>query len=342
MPKTTYAAKKFTPAHQQVIDRANSIVAQYEDAGMNLTLRQVYYQFVARDWLENKQTEYKRLGEILQAARMAGQMDWLAMIDRTRNLKGIGHHKTPEDLIEAASKSFHPDLWKDQQHHVEVWIEKDAGIGVIEGVCQRNDINYFSCRGYVSASEMWSASQRLRFAIEDGKQVTVLHIGDHDPSGVDMTRDITDRLRTFIHQDWAGLNMGPGQHTRGSIKTSMRQHLHDKGAIVTWADPWQVKRIALTIDQIETYEPPPNPAKQTDSRFLDYQEQTGLDESWELDALDPFVLQDLIQDEIELVRDEEKWDAAYDAMLTERATLAEVHKNWAQIARVHRPKTEEN
>ena len=342
MPLTTYAPKKFTPAHEDVIAKANSIIAQYEDAGLTLTLRQVYYQFVARGWLPNRQNEYKRLGEILNDARMAGRVDWEAMVDRTRNLRAIGHHKTPADLIEAASKTFHPDLWLGQHQHVEVWIEKDAAIGVVENVCRTNDVGYFSCRGYTSQSEMWAAAQRLRFAIEDGNVVTILHIGDHDPSGLDMSRDIEDRLRTFIHMDWAGLHMGPGQHTRGRIKASMREHLRSQGAAISDADdPWRVKRIALNADQIETYSPPPNPAKQTDSRFARYAEETGLDESWELDALDPFVLQDLIQDEIEAVRDEDKWQDALEAMRTERRTLAEVHKNWKRIAEVHRPKSED-
>ena len=88
--------------------------------------------------------------------------------------------------------------------------------------------------------------------------------------------------------------------------------------------------------------PPPNPAKETDSRFERYSEETGMEHSWELDALDPFVLQDLIQDEVEELRDEEKWEEAVEQRRIERATLRAVHENWEQIARVHRPKTEEN
>lgn len=343
MPKTTYVPKKFTPAHEEVIDKANAIIDQYEEAGLSLTLRQVYYQFVARGWLVNKQTEYNRLGEILNDARLAGRIDWLAMVDRTREFKSISHHKTPADLIERVAATFHPDLWKGQGQHVEVWVEKDAAVGVIESVCRANDVGYFSCRGYTSQSEMWAAAQRLRFAIEDGNAVTILHIGDHDPSGVDMTRDITDRLRTFIHMDWAGLHLGSGSHTRGTIKASMREHIRSQGSQISdGAEPWRVKRIALNQDQIERYSPPPNPVKKSDGRWVKYFEETGLEESWELDALDPFVLQDLIQDEVDLVRNETKWADAVEAMETERATLREVHKNWKQIAAVHRPKTEEN
>lgn len=339
MPFTSYVPKKFTPAHEQVIEQAREIIDQYEAQGLSLTLRQVYYQFVARGWLPNKQNEYKRLGEILNDARLAGEIDWLSMVDRTRSLREMAHHKTPADLIEAASETYLPDLWQGQHHRVEVWIEKDAGIGVIEQVCRANDVAYFSCRGYTSQSEMWAAAQRLRFAIEDGNQVTVLHIGDHDPSGVDMSRDIEERLRMFMHRDWSGIHLGAGRWTRGEIKSSMRETIRQKGGTIEdWEDPWSLKRIALTVEQIERYNPPPNPAKQTDSRFLRYAEETGLDQSWELDALDPFVLQGLIQDEIDAVRDEDVWAEQVEAMETARATLREVHRNWTRIAEIHKPK----
>jgi hypothetical protein len=77
-------------------------------------------------------------------------------------------------------------------------IEKDALVGVIEDVCRQWDVPYFSCRGYASQSEMWGAGQRLLERIRSGRKVQVIHLGDHDPSGLDMSRDIRERLATFI------------------------------------------------------------------------------------------------------------------------------------------------
>lgn len=115
----------------------------------------------------------------------------------------------------------------------------------------------------------------------------------------------------------------------GNIKESMRDHMRKNGGhIEDHQAPWRIIRIALNYDQVLQYNPPPNPAKTTDTRFLKYVEETGLDESWELDALDPVVLQNLIQDEIDSIRKEDKWIESVDQMETDRALLQELSDNW--------------
>jgi hypothetical protein len=332
MPLISYRDKAFTPEHERVIEQADAICGEYANRGLSLTLRQLYYQFVARGLIANKQTEYKRLGSILNDARMAGRLDWAYLVDRTRNLASQSHWATPADIVKAVSTQFQIDMWEPQGRRIEVWIEKDAGIGVIESVCVDNDVPYFSCRGYTSVSELWAASQRLGAYLRNGERVKILHIGDHDPSGLDMTRDIQDRLRTFIHDDWDSDHHVPGtasggRRSRGDFYRSMNAGMKDGGDGM----PWQVKRIALSMEQVELYNPPPNPAKTTDARFLAYQEATGLDESWELDALDPFVLQDLIATEIDAWRDDDVWGAAVERLEKNRRLLAAVSENWDSI-----------
>ena len=224
MPCIEYKTINFTEATRKTILSANAIIRQYRAEGYILTLRQLYYQFVARALIGNKQTEYNRLGSIINDARLAGLIDWKSIEDRTRNLRVLSHWDSPADIINSAAVSYREDLWKEQDYRVEVWIEKDALLGVIENVCDEFDVPYFSCRGYVSQSEMWSAAQRIIGCEGDGKKVVILHLGDHDPSGLDMTRDIRDRLELF--------EAGP-----------------------------EVIRIALTEEQIAEYDPPPNPAK---------------------------------------------------------------------------------
>jgi hypothetical protein len=332
MAQTCYIPKKFTPEHRRIIDVANQICDDYDRMGLVLTLRQLYYQFVQRGLLPNQQSKYKRLGDICRDARLAGEMDWDYLIDRTRNLLDRRHWESPADMVKWASDQFHTDLWKPQRRRVEVWVEKDAAIGVIERICTDNDVAYFSCRGYTSVSEIHQAAQRIRWYIEAGEQVTVLHIGDHDPSGIDMTRDIEERLRLFISRDWAGLHMGFGSFTRGQIRTSMLQHMADKGnELPDAALPWRVQRIALNYDQVQRYNPPPNPAKTTDARFQAYFANTGLDDSWELDALDPIVLQDLIVDHIEAIRDEDIWADTVEALEHDRELLTKASDNWAGV-----------
>lgn len=293
MPKIAYMQKTIGAERLAVIQIANKIIDEYSALGFTLTLRQLYYQFVSRDLIKNSDKEYKRLGDAINDGRMLGLIDWNAIIDRTRNLRSVPHWSTPSDIIEACASSFRIDKWQGQRFRPEVWIEKDALVGVIEGVCSELDVPYFSCRGYASQSEMWSGAMRLRRYARGNQIPIILHFGDHDPSGMDMTRDITDRLRTFM----------------GGM---------------------EVRRLALNMNQVEEYTPPPNPAKITDSRATAYIAEYG-DESWELDALEPMVLAGLVRSEIEKLRDEDTWEDAVREEDRHRSLLADASTRWRDV-----------
>lgn len=274
MPKIKFANLKLRKSSLAIIAQANVIIAEYAAMGFTLTLRQLYYQFVSKDLIANKQTEYKRLGSIINDGRLAGLIDWNAIEDRGRNLQKLASWESPSDIIAACASQFRLNLWDDQEHYVECWVEKEALIGVIAVPCDKWRVPHFACKGYTSQSEMWDAGyNRLRRQRMHGKDITILHLGDHDPSGIDMTRDITDRLSLFVGR------------------------------------PLEVVRLALNMEQVEEYDPPPNPAKTTDSRFEGYAQEFG-EESWELDALSPNVIAELIEMEIEERLDRELWDAA--------------------------------
>jgi hypothetical protein len=253
-----------------IIYEANTIIREYQSQGFDLTLRQLYYQFVSRDLLKNTLKEYKRLGSVINDARLAGLIDWNCIVDRTRGIASVSTWEDPSSIIDACAYSFKINMWKNQRYRPEVWIEKEALAGVFERVCTELRVPYLSCRGYTSQSEMWRAGRRLKNYVEDGKTPYILHFGDHDPSGCDMSRDIIDRLKLF---------------TGGGV---------------------EFNRLALNKDQVETYGPPPNPAKITDSRATDYIEKYG-DESWELDALNPTILADLVRVRIEKLIDRTIW-----------------------------------
>lgn len=284
------------PARLRVVDQAVAIANEYTAQGYDLTLRQLYYQFVARDLIPNRQQEYKRLGDILNDARLGGLFPWDAMVDRTREeAGGDAGDWTPQRYLRALANSYSTPYWTDQDTRVEVWVEKEALAGVVERAATARRVTYFSCRGYTSASSMWHAAQRLeRYLDTPGvDSVVILHLGDHDPSGIDMTRDITDRLDEFLAGD----------------------------GYESWRV--QVKRIALNMDQVQQYNPPPNPAKLTDSRVDQYIARFGM-ESWELDALDPATLGALIDSNIAQVIDPDPWDAAVAKQAKERAQLVAV------------------
>lgn len=285
--KIAYVPKKFAPSSVAIIERANAIIREYQAAGYMLTLRQLYYQFVARDIIPNKVSEYKRLGSIINDGRLAGLIDWEAIEDRTRNLQSLSTWDSPKGILRTAAYSFRRDLWESQHHRVEVWIEKEALAGVFARVCNEERVPFFACRGYVSQSEMHAAAKRLEEYAERGQQPVVLHFGDHDPSGIDMTRDIEDRLAMF------------------STNTIL------------------VERLALNMEQVEEYSPPPNPAKETDSRFASYMREYG-DESWELDALDPKRLAALVENAVDGYRDSDKWEEALELENHQRARIAKI------------------
>jgi hypothetical protein len=299
MSKILYVSKKFARSSMEVIDRSNLIIEEYREQGYDLTLRQLFYQHVSRDFLPNTQKSYSRLGDIINNARLAGLVDWDAIVDRTRNVRSNSHWDSPSEIVKSCAAQFQVDKWEDQDWHVECWIEKDALVGVIERVCSRLDVAYFSCRGYTSQSEMWSAAQRLVLQARAGKSVMVVHLGDHDPSGMDMSRDIGARLELFM-----------GRYAR----------------------KLKVNRIALNMPQVDRYQPPPNPAKLTDSRAKDYIAQFG-DESWELDALDPPVMSRLIQDAVLNVRDDVRYEEAVNRERESRESLRAIADNFEEVSR---------
>jgi 3-oxoacyl-[acyl-carrier protein] reductase len=112
---------------------------------------------------------------------------------------GVGV-RLPSGIIRSAAHSYQEDFWCGQDYYVEVWIEKDALLGVVEQPCQEYRVPYFACRGNNSQSEQYKAGRRFDKCRASGKKPIVLHLGDHDPNGLDMTRDNTDRLRMFARE----------------------------------------------------------------------------------------------------------------------------------------------
>jgi len=292
MPFKKYKDIRFQEKSLELIGYVNAIIEEYQAQGYELTLRQVYYQLVARGFIPNNERSYKNLGNLINDGRLAGLIDWYAIVDRTRNLRRNSHWETPESVIESAKYSYMLDRWKDQPNYVEVWVEKDALIGIVSQVCKSLDVPHFSCRGYTSQSEMWVAAQR--FLCEDHRESrTIIHLGDHDPSGIDMTRDIQERLYMF-------------------------------GADV------EVKRVALTMEQIERFNPPPNPTKLSDARAGAYIQKYGR-ECWELDALEPKVITQLIRNEVAELVDDGLYDEIAERENRDKANIQSICDHYDEV-----------
>jgi hypothetical protein len=292
--KAKYLDFNFRPKTLEVIRTANLIIAEYLAAGYDLTLRQLYYQFVARGIIPNSDAEYKKLGSAVNDGRLAGLIDWDSIIDRTRPDRHNPHWDNPQEIIDACGQQFNLDTRINQDFYIEVWIEKDALLGILEQVCINLDVPYFSCRGYVSQSSMYEAAQRF-IREENSKQTILVHLGDHDPSGIDMTRDIQDRLKLF-------------------------------------ESDCKVLRIALMQEQIDEYNLPPNPAKITDSRCAGYIAEHG-NESWELDALEPQTITALIENAVGDYTDFARREKLVSEQNKHRGDIKKVAKKWREITK---------
>lgn len=252
------------------IQQCIEIVDEYMADGLRLTLRQLYYQLVSRDWIENTPRSYKNLGNVLAQARLAGLVDWDAIEDRGRQPRKASEWDDIQDLVESALYSYRLDRWAGQEQYVELWVEKDALAGVLLPLANEFHVTLMVNKGYSSLSAMYEAAKRI---LKNEKDTTIFYLGDHDPSGEDMVRDVRDRLTMFTHD---------------SINLS-------------------VEKIALTTEQVRQFRPPPNPAKLTDTRAKAYIAKHGRS-SWEVDALNPRQLQTIIRTALDSVVDREMMD----------------------------------
>ncbi len=296
MTLIAYQSFNFSSARLQLIETANDIIGEYESQGYTLTLRQLYYQFVARGLIENSERSYKNLGAAIADGRLAGEISWNAIEDRGRGIKAWMIEEDEREVLRDIEYGFAIDLWARQDVYVEVWVEKEALASVIQRPCERFRVPYMACKGYLSASEAWRSGQRFLEHASNGRRCVMIHLGDHDPSGIDMTRDNADRLQMFANDE----------------------HI-------------EVRRIALNMDQVQQYRPPENPAKVTDSRADEYISRFGR-KSWELDALEPRVLDRLITAELENLIDRDSWRELVEEERRRREVLGAIYHRFDEVA----------
>lgn len=288
--KIAFEHHNFKGASLQLIATCNGIIDEYLHVGLRLTLRQLYYQLVSRNIIENLERAYKNLGTLVKNGRLAGLIDWGAIEDRGRRPVVPTEFNDLGDLIESAIESYRLPRWGGQDRYVELWVEKDALSGVLAPLASEYHVTMMVNRGYSSVSAMYDAAQQRFMAHCDRKSLTVLYLGDHDPSGEDMVRDIRDRLTLLSH----GLDIA-------------------------------VEKVAITWDQVQQFAPPPNPTKKTDSRASAYVAKYG-HECWEVDALPPDVLQRLVRSEIEYHLDDRAMDTVIAQEDADKARLRDFVK----------------
>ena len=268
-----FVVRNFTKDSLRMIGIVDTIMAEYEAMGFDLTLRQLYYQLVQKNVIPNNQKSYNNLGSLVSDARLAGMLDWAIIKDRGRETQSVPHWESPADIVDQAAAQFKVDRWADQPNYVLCMVEKQALEGVLIPTCRSLDIPFAANKGYSSSSTFYETGQRLRAHAEGGQSLHIIYLGDHDPSGMDMTRDVIERMQLFSRND---------------------VHVH---------------RVALNMDQVRAMALPENFAKQTDARYKGYEAEFG-DKSWELDAIEPRTLAGLVEGAVTPLLDQKKWKAS--------------------------------
>ena len=291
--KKQYVLKRPQKKTLEIIQHVDKICTDYQNRGYRISLRQCFYVGVSTGLWENSVQMYKTLGNCVRDGRLMGLLDWDAFEDRNRSLYGFKHHESVSEIVRGAAYLYRVDKWAEQPCYVEVWVEKDALRQVVGKACGPLDVDYFPCKGYSSVTELHSAA--LRFQRRADRECHIIYLGDHDPSGLDMTRNVTAAMALY-------------------------------GASV------QVDRVALNFDQVQEFNPPPNSAKETDSRYKKYCAKYG-ESCWELDALKPEILESVIQDAIRGLMDAGLFDKACQREKDGQAEIVKLAANYDNVTR---------
>ena len=309
---------------EDLTDQIIAIVEYYEEIGIKLTNRQLYYQLVGKAFIPNAMEIYKRICTFLTDLRYCGLVDWDSIEDKARVPKKHSEWDSVSDLIRSATYQYRLPRWSDQDYYVEMYCEKEAGVNVLQTISDKYHMYFGFNKGYSSASAMYDLACRIQEQIAEGKSVIILYFGDHDPSGLDMVRDIKDRITEFLQGGCVTKNMYE------SLKSEFfRTDCEPKDSPYNgWAEEdwtsvfeewlsrnfidsifnFEVVPVALTTEQVREYNPPPNPAKITDPRAKWYIKKHGK-VSWELDAIDALELRRLAEDSVLNYLDREKYNA---------------------------------
>lgn len=184
--------KRARRTKEQTTELRNTITAVLaENAPM--TVRQVYYQLVARQLIANNRSQYQGTSDLLVKMRQDGDVPWDHIEDRNRRPRDVGMWEDLPDFLETIRYAYRKDVWATQPCQLEVWLEKDALSGIFEDVLRPNGITLNVGRGY----DGWDSIHNAAVRYGDGSKTTVLYFGDFDPSGEDMVRSLIERLAFF-------------------------------------------------------------------------------------------------------------------------------------------------
>jgi hypothetical protein len=158
-----------------------------------MTVRQVYYQLVSRQVIENNRSQYQAVSKALVRARQNGIIPWEWIEEGLRRPRTVGMWTDLRDFGKTVLQAYRREIWTSQPIYFEVWLEKDALSGIFEEILKPYGVTLNVGRGYDGWDSISNAAGR--FGLHD--KTTILYFGDWDPSGEDMVRSLGERLGFF-------------------------------------------------------------------------------------------------------------------------------------------------
>lgn len=172
-----------------LLEAAREVLAAHNP----MTVRQVYYQLVSRQVIENTRSQYQAVSNLLVDARKEGDIPWQWIEDRLRRPRRVSMWPGLTEFWATVKASYRRDVWAEQSGYVECWCEKDALSGIFEDILQDYGVTLNVGRGY----DGWDSIKNAANRYFDRDDVTIIYFGDFDPSGEDMVRSLEERLNFF-------------------------------------------------------------------------------------------------------------------------------------------------
>jgi hypothetical protein len=228
------------------------------------TVRQVFYQLVARGVIEKTENQYQgTVIRLLSEMRLDGQVKWAWIVDESRRTRVTRTFDNIADALTDTAKYYRRSALRDCDDYVEIWSEKEALAGIIYDVASDYDVPVVVSKGMPSLTQVYGSFCAIRRAAMAHKFSYIYQFGDHDPTGCLIPKSIEARLCEFCDR-------------YGSTYPI-------------------VERIALTEEQIEEYSLPTRPTKRDGNRHA----HSFDGDSVELDALPSATLRELVSECIE-------------------------------------------
>jgi hypothetical protein len=257
------------------------------------SIRAVCYRLFTLGVLDSMtKAETNRVSAQLTWAREQGLVPWEWVVDETREAERVNVWDDPASYVETVKRSYRRDRWADQSEWVEVWSEKGTVRGTLAPVLHEYGLTFRVMHGYGSATALHAAA---RETCGTEKLLTILYVGDWDPSGLHMSEvDLTRRL----------LRYGGNVH------------------VVRLALTEEDTRSGLPSFEVES--------KRRDPRYRWFVDRFG-SRCWELDALSPVTLRDRVEQAVLDRLDHEAWHRADVAEAAERDSLTSILSAWPGI-----------